>query len=44
MKKLNQTIKYKIGVIAMKYIIGVDGGGTKTEAILFDKKGNEKKN
>jgi N-acetylglucosamine kinase-like BadF-type ATPase len=25
----------------MKYIIGIDGGGTKTEAILFDMKGNE---
>lgn len=25
----------------MKYMIGVDGGGTKTEAIAFDKDGNE---
>ncbi|ADH06969.1 BadF/BadG/BcrA/BcrD ATPase family protein [Bacillus thuringiensis] len=25
----------------MKYMIGVDGGGTKTEAIAFDKEGNE---
>ncbi len=25
----------------MKYIIGVDGGGTKTEAIAFDKNGKE---
>ena len=24
----------------MKYIIGVDGGGTKTEAVVFDTKGN----
>ncbi|MBG9598451.1 BadF/BadG/BcrA/BcrD ATPase family protein [Bacillus mycoides] len=25
----------------MKYMIGIDGGGTKTEAIAFDKDGNE---
>ncbi|EJS54848.1 hypothetical protein ICG_03110 [Bacillus cereus BAG1X1-3] len=25
----------------MKYMIGVDGGGTKTEAIAFDQDGNE---
>lgn len=25
----------------MKYMIGVDGGGTKTEAIVFDQDGKE---
>lgn len=29
------------GAEYMKYMIGVDGGGTKTEAIAFDKDGNE---